>query len=113
MQSRLRNILATMHLLIIVLWMGANSLFIHHHTINGVKISHSHPYTGDATNHNHSLDNFAHLSRTSDGEMLGGDDVAYCEHLEGIKLYDYGELLSEIFDPSIDAISQRGPPLLA
>ena len=113
MQSKLRNIFASMHLLIIVLWLGANSLFIHHHTINGVEIFHSHPYAGDATNHYHSTDALVHISRMAGSEMLGGEELAYSEHLVGVELYDYAVFQSDIIDTSIELISPRGPPSLA
>jgi hypothetical protein len=102
-----------MHLLIIVLWMGANSLFIHHHIINGVEISHSHPYAGDATNHCHSLDALVVINRAGNSEMLCGEELALCDLSVAIELYDYAELYCEISDLSIATISPRGPPSLA
>ena len=113
MQNRLRNIFAWTQLLIIVLWLGAGSLFIHHHTINGVKIAHSHPYAGDATNHCHSTDALVHINRMAGSEMLGGEQLACCLSQAGIELYSYAELECEIFDTSIELISPRGPPSLA
>lgn len=113
MQSKLRNIFASMHLLIIVLWLGANSLFIHHHTINGVEITHSHPYAGDATGHYHSTDALVHISRMANSEMLGGEDLACCENIEGVKFYDYAVLKSDVIDTSIELTYLRGPPSLA
>lgn len=102
-----------MHLLIIVLWLGANSLFIHHHTINGVEITHSHPYAGDAANHYHSTDALIHISRMANSEMLGGEELACCANLVGVELYDYTEFKSDVINTSIELISPRGPPSLA
>lgn len=113
MQSKLRNILASMHLLIIVLWLGANSLFIHHHTINGIEIIHSHPYAGDATNHCHTTDAIAHISRMAGSDMLGGEELAYYDQSVGFELYDYAEFKSDTLGSNVEFTSPRGPPSLA
>ncbi len=63
-QSRKQGLLRTLHYLVMVIfcaYYAGITLFVHHHIVNGVLISHSHPYNifnPDAQNHNHSANAF-------------------------------------------------------
>ncbi len=63
-RSRKQGFLRTLHYLVMVIfcaYYAGITLFVHHHIVNGVLISHSHPYNifnPDAQNHNHSADAF-------------------------------------------------------
>lgn len=41
-------------ILVVGIYLASSTLFIHHHTINGVVVVHSHPFLGSNTAHSHS-----------------------------------------------------------
>ncbi|MDE6861861.1 MAG: hypothetical protein K2J31_03820 [Alistipes sp.] len=65
MKNRCRNIVT---LLITTLFIGywcSTTMFMHVHYIDGVRIVHSHPYTGSASSHGHSSNQLQAISYLS------------------------------------------------
>ncbi len=54
MKDRTRKIIGLLLVVLFAGYYGGTTLFYHVHEIDGVKIVHSHPYTGDAQHHTHS-----------------------------------------------------------
>ena len=88
-----RHITAAVLLLTFMLYIGNIYLFTHTHELNGVKISHSHIYSGtqDSPNHNHSEQQFniINLLSTFNSEVLVTNST------------------SQISLPLVDIINQR------
>lgn len=113
MQRRAQYILATLHLLVIMFWLGGSTLFVHSHIIDGQDIVHSHPYTGSADDHNHSTDSVLQISRIANVDMLSGDG-SYEESL--IAEFDLVESINsdeQITHVDISGVSLRAPPVRA
>ena len=76
---RLRERITSFVLLLIIgLYVGGSTLFIHTHTIGGRNIVHSHPFSGTPASHSHTTTSFDTISRltNSDYVAVSAIDVA-------------------------------------
>ena len=69
MRSRER-IISFVLLLIIGLYVGGSTLFIHTHNVEGRNIVHSHPFSGTPTSHSHSATSFDTISRLTNSDYV-------------------------------------------
>lgn len=113
MQRRVQYISATLHLLVIMFWLGGTTLFVHSHIINGQDIVHSHPYTGSADDHSHSTDSVMQISRIANVDMLSGDgsyEEPFITEFDLAESIDNSEQITYI---DISGVSLRSPPVRA
>lgn len=113
MQRRVQYILATLHLLVIIFWLGGTTLFVHSHIIDGQDIVHSHPYTGSADDHSHSTDSVLQISRIANVDMLSGDgsyEESIIAEFDLVESIDNSEQITHV---DISGVSLRAPPVRA
>ena len=67
---RRERIISFVLLLIIGLYIGGSTLFIHTHTVDGRDVVHSHPYSGTPTSHSHSSSSFDTISRLANSDYV-------------------------------------------
>lgn len=92
---RRERIISFVLLLIIGLYVGGSTLFIHTHTVNGRSIVHSHPFSGTPASHSHSATSFDTISRLTSSDYVAVSAISvecdittqttlykasYCEH---------------------------------
>ena len=86
-------------------------MFVHVHVIDGVKIVHSHPYSG--SNHSHSSSQIHSIAYASAQQMtVPGDDTTLrvCLHLLHVFLQD--STVSGLAAGCMPGIKSRAPPHL-
>ncbi len=113
MQRRAQYILASLHLLVIIFWLGGSTLFVHSHIIDGHDIVHSHPYTGDTDDHGHTTDNILQINRLANVDMLAGGSSTMETFIPEVELSDGGKECEHISSIEITGVSLRAPPVRA
>ena len=97
---RRERIISFVLLLIIGLYVGGSTLFIHTHTIGGRNIVHSHPFSGTPASHSHTTTSFDTISRLTNSDYVAVSTIdiacditaqttlyraSYCEHHDSAK----------------------------
>lgn len=113
MQNKTRHILAFIHLLIIGVWLCGSSLFVHRHVIDGVAISHSHPYANDATAHTHSASDIVSIARVANANMLCGEELTRVDAAPCVVHCSYADVSYDTFVITLPYYSLRAPPAVA
>lgn len=86
-------------------------MFVHVHVIDGVKIVHSHPYSG--SNHSHSSSQIHSIAYASAQQMTAPGEAAtlrVCLHLLHVFLQD--DTVSVLTAGCIHGVKSRAPPYL-
>ncbi|MBO7190379.1 MAG: hypothetical protein J6V55_07320 [Alistipes sp.] len=94
---RRERIISFVLLLIIGLYVGGSTLFIHTHNVDGRSIVHSHPFSGTPASHSHSTTSFDTISRLTSSDYVAVSTISvecsistqttlykatYCEHYD-------------------------------
>ncbi len=69
MQTTKRNIFSLVLLSLVLLNIGATTLFVHHHHIDERIVAHSHPFSGNPEAHDHSASSLLLVARQAISEM--------------------------------------------
>ena len=110
---RLRErIISFVLLLIVGLYVGGSTLFIHTHTVDGRSIVHSHPFSGAPTSHSHSAASFDTISRLTNSDYVAVSAVSV-ECSITTQTTHHTALFSEFYDSVEGSLcSLRAPPSL-
>jgi hypothetical protein len=109
---RRERIISFVLLLIIGLYIGGSTLFIHTHTVDGRNIVHSHPFSGSHTSHSHSAASLETISRIANSDYIAVSAVSVeCSITTQTTLYN--SVCYELYN-SVDSsiCSLRAPPSL-
>lgn len=68
-QTTKRNIFSLVLLSLVLLNIGATTLFVHHHHIDERIVAHSHPFSGNPEAHDHSASSLLLVARQAISEM--------------------------------------------
>ena len=96
-------------LVLFVVFKAGTTMFVHVHTIDGVKIVHSHPYSGN--NHSHSSSQIHSIAFASAQLMTapgGAMPLQVCLYLLYVLLQDNNE--SRLMSGCVLNINPRAPP---
>ena len=109
---RRERIISFVLLLIIGLYVGGSTLFIHTHTVDGRSIVHSHPFSGTPASHSHTATSFDTISRLTNSDYVAVSAVSVeCNITTQTTLYR--ATYSECYDSISGSIcSLRAPPSL-
>lgn len=111
MQTTKRNIFSLVLLSLVLLNIGATTLFVHHHHIDERIVAHSHPFSGNPEAHDHSASSLLLVARQAISEMrvaetLRIDFVDVCVEFE-----QSVEEPLHIIAQDADFSSLRAPPV--
>lgn len=98
-------------LVLFLVFKAGATLFVHVHVIDGVKIVHSHPYSG--SNHSHSSSQIHSIAYASAQQMTAPGEAAtlrVCLHLLHVFLQD--DTVSGLTAGCIQGVKSRAPPYL-
>lgn len=103
---------AVMVMTVVVFNLLGTTLFVHGHDIEGVTISHSHPYMGDPVDHSHSEGTLLLIELIANADAIATESVI----LDAITLEVYADTRSAVIErvdnytPSFYTL--RAPPVL-
>lgn len=78
---------------------ASNTLFIHSHYVNGILVTHSHPFQDDSSNHNHSSGEMQIISQSN--TSYSTDDISFN--------FDFSETITYIYDKKQTPITEAVP----
>ena len=109
---RRERIISFVLLLIIGLYIGGSTLFIHTHTVDGKSIAHSHPFRGAPTSHSHSATSFDTISRLTNSDYVAVSTISV-ECCITTQTTLYRAIYAEHYDSAERSFcSLRAPPSL-
>ncbi|MBR5853983.1 MAG: hypothetical protein IKY74_07265 [Alistipes sp.] len=109
---RRERIISFVLLLIIGLYVGGSTLFIHTHNVDGRSIVHSHPFSGTPASHSHSATSFDTISRLTNSDYVSVSTISV-ECCITTQTTLYRATYSEFCDSAKGSIcSLRAPPSL-
>lgn len=106
-----RNILSLLLLSLVLLNIGATTLFVHHHHIDERVIAHSHPFSGNPEAHDHSASSLLLVARQAISEMRVAEIVRIDFVDMGVEFEQSIVELLHITTRTSDFSSLRAPPV--
>lgn len=107
-----KNVCSILRLFLVILFLGyygGSTLFIHTHTVDGVVITHSHPYLPSG-HHTHMPSGFQVIDHLTYLIFIGG--VGCCLFmLTGIRFLSYVPVVRRIGAVTFSYCRFRGPPI--